>query len=120
MVKNHEPTLFTVGGDIEELHPSERAYYKQIAVHHNWHRAADAAMKYLAHTRRRFSADDLRDLLGDCEPTDPNAIGGLFYSWSRNGLIQKVGYGCSRGVKRHGGVRAEWVGIHNDEENHND
>ncbi|QVI99787.1 hypothetical protein KFR76_07300 [Corynebacterium diphtheriae] len=79
-----------MGGDIEELHPSERAYYKQIAVHHNWHRAADAAMKYLAHTRRRFSADDLRDLLGDCEPTDPNAIGGLSTHGRATGLSRKL------------------------------
>ena len=93
-------------------HPAEAAYYAQIAAHHTWHTAAEAAMKYLATSGREFTAADLRDRLQDCDqPTTPNAIGGLFMAWSRQNLIRKVGAGQSRAVKRNGGHRYVWQGV---------
>lgn len=97
-------------------HPAEAAYYAAIAVHHTWHTAAEAAMKHLAASGDVFSADDLRELLADCgEPPTPNAYGGLFMSWSKQGLIQRVSGGSSRQPKRNGGHRHTWVGVRNDE-----
>lgn len=92
-----------------ELHPAEASYYSEIAVHKTWHEAADAAMKHLVSTHAPFTADDLRDLLGDCQPANPNSIGGLFMAWSRAGLITRCGGGNSRGPKRNGGYRHEWI-----------
>lgn len=94
-----------------EQHPAETAYYAQICVHHTWHAAAEAAMKHLAGAGHPFTADDLRDLLADCDqPTTPNAIGGLFMSWSRQQLITRIGDGTSRAAKRNGGRRGIWIG----------
>lgn len=94
-----------------ELHPSERAFYSEIAAHKNWHAAAEEAMKHLASSGHAFSADDVRELLSDAgEPATPNSYGGLFMSWSRAGLIERVGGGSSRGSKRNGGYRHLWRG----------
>lgn len=100
--------------DFEDLgiHPAEAAYYASIAAQHTWHTAAEEAMKHLAKSGDIFSADDLRELLdGAGEPPTPNAYGGLFISWSRQGLIQRVGGGTSRGIKRNGGHRHTWQGV---------
>ncbi|MGP9760700.1 hypothetical protein [Corynebacterium sp. AOP12-C2-36] len=94
-----------------DLHPAEAAYYASIRAGAPWATAAEAAMKHLADAGRPFSCDDLRELLADCgDPPTPNAFGGLFISWSKQGLIQKVGGGSSRALKRHGGHRHLWRG----------
>lgn len=93
-----------------DLHPAEAAYYAAIRAGATWYTAAEAAMKHLVDAGEPFTADDLRELLAEAgEPPTPNAYGGLFLSWSRQGLISKVGGGPSRGVKRNGGYRARWV-----------
>lgn len=98
-------------------HPAESAYYASIAAQHTWHAAAEQAMKHLAQSKWLFSADDLRELLADAgEPPTPNAWGGLFMSWSRQGLITRVGGGTSRGAKRNGGYRHLWVGAQSAED----
>ncbi|MEY8565155.1 hypothetical protein AALF15_01105 [Corynebacteriaceae bacterium 7-707] len=106
------PGATTTPRPADELHPSEAAYYASIRAGSTWSAAAEDAMKHLADKGAPFSCDDLRDLLVDCgEPPTANAYGGLFISWSKQGLIQKVGGGSSRGQKRHGGHRHLWVGI---------
>lgn len=101
----------------EHLHPAERAYYASIAAQWTWHAAAEKAMKHLAESGAEFSADDLRDLLEDAgEPPTPNAYGGLFMSWSRQGLIVRTGGGSSRGAKRNGGHRHTWRGVRVEED----
>lgn len=94
-----------------DIHPAEASYYSEVAVHKTWHEAANEAMGQLVQAGTPFSADDLRTLLGDVEPANPNSIGGLFMAWSKSGLIQRVGGGTSRGAKRHGGYRHEWIGV---------
>lgn len=99
-------------GEYEVLHPAETAYYAAIRAGSTWHDAAESAMKFLADKGEPFSADDVHDLLAECgEPPTPNAYGGLFMSWSRQGLIKRTGGGTSRGVKRNGGYRHEWKGV---------
>lgn len=95
---------------ILDLHPAEASYYSEVAVHKTWHKAANEAMGQLVQAGKPFSADDLRAILGDVEPANPNSIGGLFMAWSKAGLIQRVGGGTSRGAKRHSGYRHEWIG----------
>lgn len=95
---------------ILDMHPAEASYYSEVAVHKTWHEAANEAMGQLVQAGKPFSADDLRAILGDVEPANPNSIGGLFMAWSKAGLIQRVGGGTSRGAKRHGGYRHEWIG----------
>ena len=93
-----------------DLHEAEAAYYANIALHKNWHVAAERAMGYLVKTGCEFTADDLRRLLDQAgEPSTPNAYGGLVMSWARRGLIRKVGFTNSTQPKRNGGVNAIWV-----------
>lgn len=100
-----EPNLF-------DIHPAEAAWYAAIAGHKTWHDAAETAMKLLAESKEPFSADNLRELLAAVEdPPHKNAIGGLFLSWSKQGLIRRVGGGRSTAAKRNGGHRHEWVGV---------
>lgn len=103
-----QPALFPDA----DLHPAETAWIASLrAGHITWHQAAEQAMKHLADTHQPFSADDLRTLLADAgEPPTPNAYGGLFMSWSKQGLIQRVGGGTSTMPRRHGGHRHLWRG----------
>lgn len=100
-------------------HPGLDAFHAQIVGHREWHTVADKAMRHLAESGSPFSADDLREILSNAgidEPTTPNAYGGLFISWSKQGLIVRVGDGTSRGRKRNGGRRGLWIGIQHAEE----
>lgn len=96
----------------DELHPAEAAWLTSYrAGEITWAHAAEQAMRHLAATGDPFSADDLRNLLGEGEqPSNPNSIGGLFMSWSRQGLIQRAGEGTSTMPKRNGGHRYLWRG----------
>ena len=99
---------------IFDNHPGLDAFHAQIAGHRTWADAAETAMKLLAGSGQAFSSDDLRDMLaaaGVDEPLTPSAYGGLFISWSRQGLIRRVGDGTSRGRRRNGGRRGLWVGV---------
>lgn len=108
--------LFDLPEPNTHLHPAEAAYYASVAAQHTWHTAAEKAMRHLAESGAEFSADDLRDLLHDAgEPPTPNAWGGLFISWSKQGLIRRTGGGSSRGAKRNGGHRHTWVGVQAEE-----
>ena len=96
-----------------DLHPAEDAFYAEIAGHKTWADAAETGMKHLASRGTPFSADDLRELIGEVagEPAKPNAYGGLFLSWSRQGLIKRVGHVASRGPKNNAREQKLWVGI---------
>lgn len=92
-------------------HPALDAYYASIRGHDNWHDVANRAMRHLVNTGLPFSADDVRELVpDDVQPPTPNAYGGLFLSWSKQGLIKRIGGGTSRATKRNGGHRHVWVG----------
>lgn len=96
-----------------DQHPAEAAFYSEIAVHKTWADAAETGMKHLAQRGAPFSADDLRELIGGVagEPEKPNAYGGLFLSWSKQGLIRRAGYVASRGPKNNAREQKLWVGI---------
>lgn len=91
-------------------HQAIQALINEKVRNHGWTDAAQYAMNILANSGKPFSADDLRDLLGDHEPEQPNAIGGLFMANSRAGWIKRYGGGASRHPRRHGGYRAVWIG----------
>lgn len=92
-------------------HQAIQALINEKVRNHGWADAAQYAMNILANSGKPFSADDLRDLLGDHEPENPNSIGGLFMANSRAGLIKRCGDGgTSRHPKRHGGWRHTWIG----------
>lgn len=91
-------------------HQAIQALINEKVRNHGWTDAAQYAMNLLANSGKPFSADDLRDLLGDHEPENPNSIGGLFMSYSRAGWIKRYGGGASRHPRRHGGYRAVWIG----------
>lgn len=97
----------------DDLHPAEAAWlaaYRAGTI--TWAHAAEQAMKQLADSGRPFSADDLRELLdGGEQPTNPNVFGGLFMSWSRQGLIERAGEGPSTMPRRNGGHRYLWRGV---------
>lgn len=101
-----------------DLHPGEAAYYASINILHDWHVAADVAMRYLISTNRPFSADDLRYLLREAgEPATPNAWGGLFISYARQGYIRRCGGGPSGQAKRNSGFRYMWIANNQQEGN---
>lgn len=96
----------------DNLHNAEIAYYAAIRAGHNWHTVAGKAMRVLAFKGEPFSADDLREMMdGQQQPAQKNAIGGLFMSWSRAGLIRNVGTKKSVAKPRNGGLIRVWQGV---------
>lgn len=91
-------------------HGAIRALLHQKATNHGWANAAGHAMTYLTNLGRPFSADDLRDLMGDNQPETPNAIGGLFLSYRQQGLIRRAGIVASKNTRSNGSVVFQWVG----------
>ncbi|WP_426727122.1 hypothetical protein ACEN2A_01730 [Corynebacterium auriscanis] len=96
--------------DIETEHPAIRALIREKCRNHGWSDGAEYAMQYLADRGTPFTANDLRDLMGDLAPEQPNAIGGLFLSWSSQRLIVKKGFTASSGSKSNGSMIFKWVG----------
>lgn len=96
-----------------DQHQAIRALINETVRNHGWRDAANHAMRHLADTGRPFSADDLRDLMGDHQPDNPNSIGGIFMAWNKAKLITRHGGGPSRTNTRHGGHRNTWIGNHN-------
>lgn len=80
------------------------------ATTQGWEPAAEHAMRYLANLGKTFSADDLRDLMGEHRPANPNSIGSLFMSWSRQNLIQRTGFTPSKNTKSNSSVIFQWRG----------
>jgi hypothetical protein len=75
-----------------------------------WSGAAAKALRTLAAGGSAFSAEDVRDLVGD--PPTPNAFGALFLTASRAGLIEPVGIAKSRRIQRHSSWIRMWRGLH--------
>ena len=74
-----------------------------------WADRAEHAMNTLTDRGLPFTADDLRDLIGDHEPHHPNAIGALFNAHRAAGHITPTGYHTSRHPKRNGGTQRTWT-----------
>jgi hypothetical protein len=83
----------------------------------SWHQRADAAMQVLADKAEPFSANDLRDMVGEPDDTHTansrnNGIGAVFNAWAQDGRIAPTGRSVrSNKLERKGGRVQEWVGI---------
>jgi len=87
------------------------AYYAQVSATNNWHAAAHKAIMHLAGTGRPFTADDFRELMGDNQPSQPNAIGSIFRVYRKDGIIRPTGLFIeSQAPSRNGGAIRQWVG----------
>lgn len=96
--------------------PLEQCLAAETRPGRTWADRAEEAMHTLERQGTPFTADDLRDLIGpDHQPHHVNAVGALFNQHHRAGLIRAVGGGNSRGQKRNGGYRREWIGVTNTE-----
>lgn len=75
-----------------------------------WRAACDRAIATLARKRRPFTAEAVRDLVGD-PPHHPNAMGSRFLAAARAGLITRVGYAPSARPTLHAHPIAVWQGV---------
>jgi hypothetical protein len=73
-----------------------------------WKQRADAAIKSLAASGARFTAEDVRRIAGD--PSHPNALGARIFEAARKGQIRRVGTTRAQRVGRRMGTLAEWMG----------
>jgi hypothetical protein len=79
-----------------------------------WGRDAEAAIRQLAASGVPFTADDLIRLVGlpSWGVNRNNAVGALFTSAAKRGLIVRTGhYRKSRRALSHGRMIAVWVGV---------
>lgn len=102
--------MTSLAHDIEQEHPAIRALIREKCINHGWADGAEYAMQLLADRGTPFDANTLRDLMGDMAPENPNSIGGLFLSWSKQRLIVKKGFTPSTGDKSNGSMIFQWVG----------
>lgn len=75
----------------------------------DWSDAAVEALEELAADGREFTADDVRDRVG--EPESPGALGAVFRGAAAAEQIKLVGYRRSRRLSRHAGVIGVWRGV---------
>lgn len=73
-----------------------------------WADSAREALDELAASGVAFTADDLRDCVGD--PESSGAIGAALRAAAAADLIRHVGYQRSRRISRHAGVIGVWRG----------
>jgi len=74
-----------------------------------WKRDASQALAMLASNGEPFSADDIRERVGN-PPHHFNAMGAVFRVASIQGLIRRVGYEQSTRSSRHASFRSMWIG----------
>ena len=74
-----------------------------------WKDAARQALAAFARSGTEFTAEDVRDVVGD-PPGHPNAMGGSFQKASRQGLIHRVGFRPARRPSRNVSSLAVWKG----------
>lgn len=75
----------------------------------DWRSSAQFAIANLAVAGKPFTAEDVRDLVGD-PPNHSNAMGAQFMVACKAGMIRRIGYAKPRRASRHAGVIAEWIG----------
>lgn len=75
----------------------------------DWAEEAREAVELLAAEGLEFSADDLHERVGS--PSSNGALGAVFQTAARDGLIRLVGYRRSRRLSRRGSVVGVWVGV---------
>lgn len=80
----------------------------QVDPKGDWLADAREAIEALARTGRKFTSDDLREMVGD--PAHANWFGNAFNSAHQAKIIKPVGFRQSRAKSRRGGVLREWKG----------
>lgn len=97
-----------------QLNPGDRLKVEGAAAalaaeEAKWRDAADYWIRSLAAAGKQFNAEDVRLLAGD-PPGHVNAMGGLFLSAARRGLIRSVGYENATRKSGHARPIRVWVG----------
>jgi hypothetical protein len=73
-----------------------------------WRSIARRELETLAKSGSEFSADDVTSVSG--MPSEPNAVGALFATAHKQGLIKPVGTRTGVNPQRHAGSQRVWVG----------
>lgn len=73
-----------------------------------WKEAAAEAVRLLAHSGVPFTAEEVREIVGDPERT--NAMGAVFLVASQAGLIEPCGYRIPSRASRHANRLRVWKG----------
>lgn len=101
-----QPEMFDASGEVlAEIGMSNA----ENALDLRWRAAAQATITQLAATMRPFSADDVRDRIGD-PIGSPSAIGALFRAASKAGEIVAVGWIESKRPEAHCRPLRTWRG----------
>lgn len=74
-----------------------------------WVEGALVAVRELARSHARFTADDVRARVGP-GPSRNGGLGAILAQAAREGVITCVGYATSRRPARHGGLLRVWRG----------
>lgn len=77
-------------------------------AHPAWKAVAGAALVKLARTGEEFGAEDVTAIAG--MPAQPNAIGSLFSTYAKRGVIVAVGFQQSSRASRHASRQLTWRG----------
>jgi len=73
-----------------------------------WRDAADVMIGVLARGGHEFTAEDVRQWVGD--PPNPNAWGGRFLMAMKKGIIRRIGYRPAKRKEAHARVLAVYTG----------
>ena len=79
------------------------------ATDSEWRDAADAMITTLARGGHEFSAEEIRQWVGD--PSNPNAWGGRFLAAIKRGIIRRIGYRQAKRPEAHARVIAVYQGV---------
>ena len=78
------------------------------AIHGDWVKRADLAIRLFASGGQPFTAEDVRRHVGD--PVHPNAMGARLNAAARKGIIECTGITTATRADRHASVLRVWVG----------
>lgn len=111
MTTEDEPLFDLAGGQAL----AERGMTRALDAAEEWRTDAYAAIDYLAQTGRRFTSEDVVELVGLPNPdaTDTNqnnAVGAIMNAAARRHMIHRVGWGSSRRKSSHAAALALWEG----------
>jgi predicted HD phosphohydrolase len=73
-----------------------------------WRDSCDAVIRTMAQSGLPFTAEDVRDWVG--EPHHPNAWGARFLDARRSGIVDRIGYRTARRPEAHARVVAIYKG----------
>ncbi len=80
--------------------------YAWAAESEAWKEAAERGLDYLIRRGTTFTADALRELVGD--PPGPNSLGALFRAAAQQGRIERVGFQPATRPERHAAIQSIW------------